>query len=76
MKKEQVRYPSIEALEKAQKTVRDVYNREPSEELLRSIQRTKRTRIELVEDRYTGTLYEMEVEDEDDICPVIKEARK
>ena len=67
MKKDQVRYPSIEGLEAARKTVRDS----------RSIEKTRKVRIELVEDRYTGTLYEMEVEDnEDDICPVIKEARK
>lgn len=30
---------------------------------------TKNVRIELVEDKYTGTLYEMEVEEE---CPVVK----
>ena len=63
MKKDQTRYPSTEGLESARKTIR-------------YIEKTKKVRIELVEDRYTGTLYEMEVEDEDDICPVIKEARK
>jgi hypothetical protein len=36
----------------------------------------KKTKIELVEDRYTGTLYEMEVEDEESICPVVKEYEK
>lgn len=34
-------------------------------------------RIELVEDRLTGTLYEMNVyEEETIVCPVIKESKK
>jgi hypothetical protein len=54
--------------------------KELNQDLPRMFDRPKKTRIELVEDRYTGTLYEMEVSDdtetEKDICPVIREARK
>lgn len=54
--------------------------KELNQDLSRMFDRPKKTRIELVEDRYTGTLYEMEVSDdtetENDICPVIREARK
>lgn len=41
-----------------------------------ALEKVKRIRVELVEDKYTGTLYEMEIEEEDDECPVIREARK
>jgi len=43
---------------------------------IKAIDRTKKIRIEYVECPLTGTLEEMEVEDEDNVCPVIREYEK
>jgi hypothetical protein len=48
----------------------------PSGAFIKAIDRTKKIKIEYVECPLTGTLEEMEVEDEDNVCPVIREYEK
>jgi hypothetical protein len=76
MTKEQIEHLLIK-IENAKKEMEELYKKACFDNVLKSAKRTRRTRIELVEDRYTGTLYEMEVEDDDDdVCPVIRESKK
>lgn len=53
---------------------RTKFLKEEKDFFLKKVTFPKRKKIELVEDRYTGTLYEMEVDDEDDdVCPVVRD---
>lgn len=76
MKKENITRPSLEGLERARKKLKELYEREPSEEFIKAIDRTKRTKIEYVTCPMTGTVEEMEVQDEDYVCPVVREYEK
>ena len=62
MKKEDNRKPSLEGSERKTN--------------YRTMSQPKRTKIEYVTCPMTGTVEEMEVEDEDLICPVIREYEK